>query len=69
MRSGAILGTAGMIDGMIDRMSAELGEKLRVVATGGLAGTVVPFCTHDIETAGDLILEGLEAVYEKNRNN
>ncbi len=67
MRSGAILGTAGMIDGMIDRMSAELGEKPRIVATGGLAGTVVPFCTHDIETAGDLILEGLEAVYEKNR--
>lgn len=67
MRSGAVLGTAGMIDGIIDRMSAELGDTPAVIATGGLAETVVPYCTHKIEIAGDLILEGLAAIYEKNK--
>ncbi len=67
MRSGAIYGNAAMIDGMIDRMEAELGEKCKVVATGGLARTVIQFCTHDISYDSDLILKGLWYLYEKNR--
>ena len=42
MKSGAVYGTAALVDGMIDRMETELGEPVTVVATGGLAGTVVP---------------------------
>ena len=48
MKSGAVYGTAALVDGMIDRMETELGEPVTVVATGGLAGTVVPYCRRRI---------------------
>ena len=37
MRSGAVYGTAAMLDGMIDRMEKEIGYPCTVVATGGSA--------------------------------
>ena len=67
MQSGAIFGSAAMIDGMIDRMEAELGKRATVVATGGLAGSVTPFCTHKIIYEPDLLLKGLSVLWEKNR--
>ena len=67
MRSGAVLGTASMIDGMIDRMEREIGEPCRIIATGGLAPAVVPCCTHEIVCDDDLLLKGLWAIYRKNR--
>lgn len=67
MRSGAIFGTAATIDGMIDRMEAELGYKCTVVATGGLASSVIPCCAHDIIYDNDLLLKGLWILYEKNK--
>ena len=48
MRSGAVYGTAAMLDGMIERMEAELGEKCTVVATGGLASSIIPYCRREI---------------------
>lgn len=68
MRSGAVFGTAAMLDGMIDRMEAELGTKCTVVATGGIAQFITPHCTHDIHCDKDLLLKGLWILYEKNRN-
>ena len=67
MRCGAVYGTAAMLDGMIDRMEDELGEKCKVVATGGLAQSVTPYCRHDILCDNDLLLKGLWVLYEKNR--
>ena len=67
MRSGAIFGTAATIDGMIDRMETELGCKCKIVATGGLAASIVPFCTHEIICDNDLLLKGLWLLYEKNK--
>lgn len=67
MRSGAVYGTAAMIDGMIDRMEAELGYPCKVVATGGLASSIVPYCTHEIVCDDDLLLKGLWTLYQKNR--
>ncbi|HAJ65369.1 MAG TPA: pantothenate kinase, partial [Clostridiales bacterium] len=67
MRSGAVFGTAAMIDGLIDRMEQELGEKCKVVATGGLAGSIVSCCTHEIVCDDDLLLKGLWYLYEKNK--
>ena len=67
MRSGAVLGTASLIDGMIDRMEREIGEPCRIFATGGLAPAVVPCCTHEIVCDDDLLLKGLWAIYRKNR--
>ena len=67
MQSGAIFGSAAMIDGMIDRMEDELGKKTTIVATGGLAGSVTPFCRHEIIYEPDLLLKGLSVLWEKNR--
>jgi type III pantothenate kinase len=67
MQSGAIFGSASMIDGMIERMEAELGKKCAVVATGGLAGVVAPYCRRDILLEPDLLLKGLSILWEKNR--
>ncbi len=67
MRSGAVFGTAATLDGMIDRMEAELGEKCALVATGGLASSIVPFCRRDIVCDDDLLLKGLRVLWERNR--
>ena len=67
MRSGAVLGTASMIDGMVDRMEEELDEQCTIVATGGLASSVVTCCHHNIVCDDDLLLKGLWILYQKNR--
>lgn len=67
MKSGAIYGTASMLDGMIDRIENELGMKCTIVATGGLATRVVPYCRHEIILDENLLLRGLGIIYEKNK--
>ena len=68
MRSGAVFGTAAMLDGMIARMEAELGYPCTVVATGGLAQDVIPCCRRPgIILDRELLLRGLWTIYQKNR--
>lgn len=66
MRSGVIYGNASMVDGMIDRINAEVGFELPVYATGGLASMIVPHCKHDIKIDEYLVLKGLNILYNKN---
>lgn len=66
MKSGAVFGTAAMLDGMIDRMEDELGQTATVVATGGLSGSVIKYCRHEIMHEPDLLLKGLAILYQKN---
>jgi len=66
MKSGIILGQAASMDGMIDRIWDELGYKTQVVATGGLAATIIPDCRHDIIIDNELTLKGLKFIYDKN---
>lgn len=66
MRSGLMLGSACMIDGMIDRMEEELGYKTTVIATGGIAKFVLPMCRHEIIYDKDLLVKGLAALYREN---
>ena len=66
MDSGMIYGTASMIDGMIDRIQEEMGRELAVVATGGLAKNVVPYCKHKLTHDPNLLLKGLRVLYYKN---
>ena len=66
MKSGAVFGTAAMIDGMIGRMEEELGESVTVVATGGISGCIVPHCSREIKHEPDLLLKGLAILYQKN---
>ncbi len=68
MQSGIMYGNAGMIDGIIERMEAELGTKATVVATGGLSRFVVPLCKHKIIYDEALLTKGLLILYEKNRD-
>ncbi|NLV51055.1 MAG: type III pantothenate kinase [Clostridiales bacterium] len=67
MQSGLIYGNAAMVDGICDRIEAELGEKATVLATGGLSGSIVPHCRREIIVDDDLLLEGLRILYEKNK--
>ena len=67
MRSGIMLGTACMLDGMIERMEHELGERATVVATGGIARFVLPMCRREIAYDRNLLLKGLAVLYEMNR--
>lgn len=67
MRSGMMYGTAGMIDGIIDRIEEELGHKSTLVATGGMAQFITPLCKHKIILEKDLLLKGLNILYKKNK--
>lgn len=67
MRSGIMYGNAAMLDGLIDRMEEEIGEKATIIATGGLARLVTPLCHHSIDFEEDLLLKGLLILYEKNK--
>jgi type III pantothenate kinase len=67
MRSGAVYATASMIDGMIDRMEAELGCKCIVVATGQNAQEILVHCRREILYDENLLLKGLWVLYRKNR--
>lgn len=67
MKSGAIFGTASMVDGMIVRFEGELGMQATVVATGGLAGKIIPYCRHTIHHDEYLVLHGLGIIYQKNK--
>lgn len=67
MRAGIVLGAACMLDGMVDRMEAELGAPAAVIATGGLGGKVIPLCKHEIRYERNLLLNGLWVLWEKNR--
>ena len=67
MRSGIMMGTACMLDGMVERMEAELGCKTTVIATGGIAKFIVPMCKTPMIYDKDLIIKGLAALYRDNR--
>ncbi len=66
MQSGIVLGTAAMLDGLIDRIEEELGESATVVATGGLSKEIINYCKNDIIYNENLLLDGLRLIYEKN---
>jgi len=66
MKSGAIFGTASMIDGMAERFEYELGKKASIVATGGHAEAIYRHCKCGIVYDPHLILRGMEILYEKN---
>ena len=66
MRSGLMMGTACMIDGMVERMEEELGYKTTVIATGGIAKFIIPLCRREMVYEKDLLIKGLVALYKEN---
>lgn len=67
MKSGLMMGTAAMLDGMIERMEEELGQKATVLATGGIARFILPMCRRKMIYDSDLLLKGLWRLYENNK--
>ncbi len=66
MKSGIIFGHAACLDGMIDRLQEELGYPCKIIATGGLARVIVPYCHNEIILDDKLLLKGLKIIYDKN---
>jgi type III pantothenate kinase len=66
IQSGVIFGFAGLIDGVVRRIEDEMGE-VRLLATGGLASTIVPFTETIDEVDEMLTLKGLRLIHERNR--
>lgn len=67
MKSGIIHGNAACIDGMVSRIERELGQKATILATGGLAKKIVPYCEQEIIIDDELLLKGLRLIYNKNK--
>lgn len=66
IQSGAIYGHAGLVDGVMRRLIAEIGGDVTTVATGGLASTIVPHC-ETVSTIDEyLTLDGLRLIYDMN---
>lgn len=67
MQSGIILGTAAMVDGLLERFDEELGTPKVILATGGLSSYIMPVCKHEITYDSHLVLKGLKKIYDKNQ--
>jgi type III pantothenate kinase len=68
IRAGVIFGFAAQVDGIVTRLRAELGDSTRVIATGGLASAIVPFCETIDEVDDLLTLNGLRLIWKINRS-
>lgn len=67
MQSGAVYGTAAMLDGMTDRIEQELGTSATVIVTGGLGAEIAACCRREVLYDSTLLLDGLRLIYEKNQ--
>ncbi len=66
VQSGLYYGYLGLIDGILERLIAEMGENVTVVATGGLAPLMGGGSKYIKEIDDLLTLEGLRIIYERN---
>jgi type III pantothenate kinase len=67
IQSGVIFGWAGLIDGIVERIQEELGEKAMVIATGGYANLIAKESKTIDKVNPDLTLQGIKLIHELNR--
>jgi type III pantothenate kinase len=67
LQSGLYYGYIGLVDGILERIIAELEEKPRVIATGGLARQIAEDSRYITEIDDMLTLDGLLILFERNR--
>lgn len=65
LQSGLYYGFAGMVDGILERVIAELGDETTVIATGGQAPQIATALRLVNEINEDLTLEGLEMIWRR----
>jgi type III pantothenate kinase len=67
MQAGAMVGYACLVDGLVDRLTSEVGELKHIVATGELAQTFMQHCSRIKDFDGDLTLQGLRLIAKVNQ--
>ena len=68
MQSGVFWGYVGLVEGLVQRIRAERGEAMEVIATGGLAPVLAEATDIIDHVDPDLTLWGLRLIYRRNRN-
>jgi type III pantothenate kinase len=66
MQSGIVYGYAGLVDGVVARIKAELGSSCPVIGTGGLVRLIAPLTASIDRVDEALTLNGLRLLYERN---
>ncbi|MFD2671516.1 type III pantothenate kinase [Marinicrinis sediminis] len=67
MQAGIICGYAGLVEGIVNRVKQEMQVNAKVVATGGLAEMIAGECDSIDIVNGQLTLQGLKILYERNQ--
>lgn len=68
IQSGIIYGNTALIDGLIEKIQEDIGQKANIIATGGLAKSVIDFCKNDIIYDEDLVLKGTYLIFKNHIN-
>ncbi|MBQ3180292.1 MAG: type III pantothenate kinase [Firmicutes bacterium] len=68
LQSGLVYGFAGLLDGIVKRLKAEMGGEVKVIATGGLAGAIARVAESVDVVDSMLTLDGLKILYDMNRD-
>jgi type III pantothenate kinase len=67
IQSGIVHGYAALVDGVVQKLKAELDFECAVIATGGLSSLIADHAATIERVEQDLTLEGLRLIYERNR--